>query len=90
MLLDSARSSGDLATVARYISDQDCTKSTALHRACAVGNAAAVMHILQAVSTDTARTLAGIRDSGGETPIDIALAQGHDSCARLIEESTTG
>jgi ankyrin repeat protein len=90
ILLDSARSSGDLATVARFISAQDCTKSTALHRACAVGNAAAVMHILQAVSTDTARSLAGMRDSGGETPVDIALEHGHNNCAQLIEEMTTG
>eukprot|EP00890_Picochlorum_soloecismus_P002097 jgi/Picsp_1/2889/NSC_01114-R1_26s proteasome non-atpase regulatory subunit 10 len=88
ILLEAASSSADPATFVSFVSAQDCTRSTALHRACAVGNAAAIMHILQAVSTGTAQTLAGIRDSGGYTPLDIALEQGHHKCVQLIKDFT--
>jgi len=88
ILLEAASSSSDPATFIGFVSAQDCTRATALHRACAVGNAAAVMHIVRTVSTGTARTLAGIRDSGGDTPLDIALTQGHDKCVQLLKELT--
>ena len=74
---------GDPGRVAAMISSRDCTKSTPLHRAAAVGNIEGIRKMME-VYTEPKKQVLCATDAAKETPLHVAIGCQHPEAAKQL------